>query len=79
MECFFYEWYPDRDDEGPFGRVRVSNNTKAIDISMKEGGVSCAPRTLSSLNRPHGCTLHAVPALPIHDQLRGSYQSHAAL
>ncbi len=40
MECFFFEWYPDRDDEGSFGRVFVTNNTEAIEKSMKEGGVS---------------------------------------
>ena len=42
MECFFFEWYPDKDDEGPFGRVHVSNNTQAVEKSMKEGGVSSA-------------------------------------
>ena len=42
MECFFFEWYPDRDDEGSYGRVHVSNNTVAIEKSMKEGGVSSA-------------------------------------
>ena len=47
MECFFFEWYPDRDDEGPYGRVHVSNNTKAVDTSMKEGGVSHPPLACS--------------------------------
>ncbi len=42
MECFFFEWYPDKDDEGSFGRVHVSNNTEAIEKSMKEGGVRSA-------------------------------------
>ena len=71
MECFFFEWYPDRDDEGSFGRVHVSNNTAAVETSMREGGVSSAPHTCPCSSRPHGCTLHAVPSLPMHDPLRG--------
>lgn len=51
MECFFLEWYTDRDDEGPYGRTHPSNNTEAVATSMKEGGVctstcscmKCAP------------------------------------
>ena len=39
MECFFFEWYPDNDKEGPYGRTFVSNNTQAVETSMKEGGV----------------------------------------
>ena len=39
MECFFFEWYQDNDKEGPYGRTFVSNNTQAVETSMKEGGV----------------------------------------
>ena len=43
MECFFFEWYQDKDDEGPYGRTHVSNNTEAVEKSMKEGQVSRPP------------------------------------
>ena len=48
MECFFFEWYPDNDKEGPYGRTFVSNNTQAVETSMKEGGVrSLLPECIS--------------------------------
>ena len=52
MECFFFEWYPDRDDEGSFGRVHVTNNTEAIEKSMKEGGVSSSFPTCQCISMP---------------------------
>lgn len=43
MECLFYEWYEDLGmEEGQlFGRRAASNNTMALEIVTKEGGVSC--------------------------------------
>ncbi len=45
MECLFYEWYenPGSGEGMPFGRQAVSNNTAALEIVTKEGGVSCMP------------------------------------
>lgn len=43
MECLFYEWYEDLGlEEGQlFGRRAASNNTMALEIVTKEGGVNC--------------------------------------
>lgn len=51
MECFFFEWYQDEDDEGPYGRTHVSNNTEAIEKSMKEGQVSRPPNSVFAAHR----------------------------
>ena len=51
MECFFFEWYQDNDNEGPYGRTFVSNNTQAVETSMKEGGVSSLV-SISSSRQP---------------------------
>ncbi|EIE20684.1 hypothetical protein COCSUDRAFT_57252 [Coccomyxa subellipsoidea C-169] len=42
MECLFYEWYenPGSGEGMPFGRQAVSNNTAALEIVTKEGGVT---------------------------------------
>lgn len=66
MECLFFEWYEDRGWEvgRGYGRFDVSNNTEALQIITKEGGVS------SSLS-PIRCVY---PGLPFHNSLLTTVQ-----
>lgn len=58
MECLFFEWYEDLGWEvgRGYGRFDASNNTEALEIITKEGGVRSCLSSVQSI----------YPGMPFH-------------
>jgi hypothetical protein len=84
MECLFYEWYQwdvEKDKEGPliYGRVPLTNNTEALAIVTKEGGVSSASLPLWSLAVRNALSGRTMPVRPCYRGIRVYWLSSIAL